>query len=70
MAATLGQALLLISLIVLAVIYLPRLPWIRRPLQETGEPKTGGKIPISVNRHFTRQCNKTCGFCFHTAKTS
>lgn len=27
-------------------------------------------IPISVNYHFTRQCNKTCGFCFHTATTS
>lgn len=28
------------------------------------------KIPISVNYHFTRQCNYGCGFCFHTAKTS
>ena len=27
-------------------------------------------IPISVNYHFTRQCNYSCGFCFHTAKTS
>lgn len=27
-------------------------------------------IPISVNYHFTRRCNKECGFCFHTAKTS
>lgn len=26
--------------------------------------------PISVNYHFTRQCNYQCGFCFHTAKTS
>ena len=26
--------------------------------------------PISVNFHFTRQCNYSCGFCFHTAKTS
>lgn len=26
--------------------------------------------PISVNYHFTRQCNYSCGFCFHTAKTS
>lgn len=26
--------------------------------------------PISVNYHFTRQCNYKCGFCFHTAKTS
>ena len=28
------------------------------------------KPPISVNYHFTRQCNYTCGFCFHTATTS
>jgi radical S-adenosyl methionine domain-containing protein 2 len=27
-------------------------------------------VPVSVNYHLTRQCNKTCGFCFHTAKTS
>ena len=26
--------------------------------------------PISVNYHFTRQCNMSCGFCFHTATTS
>lgn len=25
---------------------------------------------IAVNYHFTRQCNYSCGFCFHTAKTS
>lgn len=25
--------------------------------------------PKSVNYHFTRQCNYTCGFCFHTAKS-
>lgn len=29
-----------------------------------------GQIPVSVNYHFTRRCNKTCGFCFHTATTS
>jgi len=28
------------------------------------------QCPISVNYHFTRQCNKSCGFCFHTATTS
>lgn len=27
-------------------------------------------VPLSVNYHFTRQCNYACGFCFHTAKTS
>jgi radical S-adenosyl methionine domain-containing protein 2 len=29
-----------------------------------------GQDPLSVNYHFTRRCNKTCGFCFHTATTS
>lgn len=27
-------------------------------------------VPKSVNYHFTRQCNYSCGFCFHTALTS
>ncbi|KAK1750085.1 radical S-adenosyl methionine domain-containing protein 2 [Echria macrotheca] len=27
-------------------------------------------IPVSVNYFFSRKCNKECGFCFHTAKTS
>ncbi|KAI1811967.1 radical S-adenosyl methionine domain-containing protein 2 [Poronia punctata] len=27
-------------------------------------------LPVSVNYHFTRKCNKECGFCFHTEKTS
>lgn len=31
---------------------------------------TAAPVPISVNYHFTRRCNKECGFCFHTAKTS
>jgi 2-iminoacetate synthase ThiH len=26
--------------------------------------------PESVNYHMTRRCNYSCGFCFHTAKTS
>ncbi|PVH91017.1 radical SAM enzyme [Periconia macrospinosa] len=30
----------------------------------------GRKCPVAVNYHFTRRCNKTCGFCFHTATTS
>ncbi|KAK1171862.1 radical S-adenosyl methionine domain-containing protein 2 [Acipenser oxyrinchus oxyrinchus] len=33
-------------------------------------PTTPTPTPTSVNYHFTRQCNYTCGFCFHTAKTS
>ena len=27
-------------------------------------------IPLSVNFHFTRQCNFKCGFCFHTQKSN
>jgi len=27
-------------------------------------------IPVSVNYHYLRTCNYSCGFCFHTAKTS
>ena len=26
--------------------------------------------PISVNYHYTRQCNFSCGFCFHTQKSN
>jgi radical S-adenosyl methionine domain-containing protein 2 len=32
--------------------------------------KRPSTVPISVNYHFTRRCNKACRFCFHTAKTS
>ena len=28
------------------------------------------KKPISVNYHYTRQCNFKCGFCFHTQKST
>ncbi|XP_062064898.1 S-adenosylmethionine-dependent nucleotide dehydratase RSAD2 isoform X2 [Lepus europaeus] len=38
-----------------------------------GEEKEDSDVPttpMSVNYHFTRQCNYRCGFCFHTAKTS
>ncbi|XP_056420102.1 S-adenosylmethionine-dependent nucleotide dehydratase RSAD2 isoform X2 [Hyla sarda] len=40
-------------------------PKINAPQKDPGRVK-----PISVNYHFTRQCNYKCGFCFHTAKTS
>ena len=41
--------------------------------QQDFDSKNDGKIkiiPESVNYHFTRTCNYSCGFCFHTAKTS
>ncbi|KAF3905329.1 hypothetical protein AA313_de0202374 [Arthrobotrys entomopaga] len=37
---------------------------------ETCVFKLKPRKPISVNYHFTRRCNYSCGFCFHTAKTS
>lgn len=27
-------------------------------------------VPLSVNYHFSRKCNYSCGFCFHTETTS
>ncbi|KAI0467829.1 hypothetical protein F4859DRAFT_524978 [Xylaria cf. heliscus] len=27
-------------------------------------------VPVAVNFHFTRKCNKECAFCFHTEKSS
>ena len=38
-------------------------------IDEATEEKSN-TIPESVNYHFTRTCNYSCGFCFHTAKTS
>ncbi|KAK4158060.1 hypothetical protein C8A00DRAFT_28960 [Chaetomidium leptoderma] len=42
----------------------------RCPFPSLSRPKAKPKVPVSVNYHFTRRCNKTCGFCFHTATTS
>ena len=39
-----------------------------RYLKKSDQPAK--KIPISVNYHLTRQCNYSCGFCFHTATSS
>jgi radical S-adenosyl methionine domain-containing protein 2 len=33
-------------------------------------PSTKHVDCVSVNYHFTRKCNKTCKFCFHTEKSS
>ena len=40
--------------------------------QESRSPalKSEPPTPVSVNYHFTRKCNKSCGFCFHTEKSS
>ncbi|XP_039187843.1 radical S-adenosyl methionine domain-containing protein 2 [Crotalus tigris] len=46
---------------------------LRRRVSPSAAPEPGAPrppVPLSVNYHFTRQCNYKCGFCFHTAKTS
>ncbi|XP_006980995.2 S-adenosylmethionine-dependent nucleotide dehydratase RSAD2 [Peromyscus maniculatus bairdii] len=47
-------------------------PQVPTELEETQEEPNSSRptTPVSVNYHFTRQCNYKCGFCFHTAKTS
>ncbi|MCJ1232040.1 hypothetical protein MMC12_008721, partial [Toensbergia leucococca] len=50
---------------ILVVLILASLFWLLKP--RSGKAT---EVPVSVNYHFTRQCNKTCGFCFHTATTS
>lgn len=60
-----GTAAALISLVIAIGLVLTSrclLRWV------SARPRSN--IPVSVNYHFTRQCNKTCGFCFHTATTS
>lgn len=47
----------------LAIILLAFLVFIKRRART-------GQVPISVNYHFSRVCNKECLFCFHTATTS
>jgi radical S-adenosyl methionine domain-containing protein 2 len=49
------------SLVLGATVYL-----IIRHRRQKAKPT----VPISVNFHFLRRCNYSCGFCFHTAKTS
>lgn len=50
---------------VLAVLTAFLLLWILRHTKYSAVSK-----PVSVNYHFTRKCNKVCGFCFHTEKSS
>jgi radical S-adenosyl methionine domain-containing protein 2 len=46
--------------------------YLARLVLKAGSSSSGPRknVPVSVNYHFTRRCNKTCGFCFHTATTS
>ncbi|KAL1842686.1 hypothetical protein VTJ49DRAFT_4465 [Mycothermus thermophilus] len=69
-----------LGLLIALSLFLLALPGARSSITDSFPPglllrfrrwrKRSNKIPISVNYHFTRRCNKTCGFCFHTATTS
>lgn len=41
-----------------------------KEISSVSEREKNTIVPKSVNYHFTRVCNYSCGFCFHTAKTS
>jgi len=56
-----GQVTLVLTVVVSVIIHIV----FRRKTSIDESSK-----PISVNYHFTRKCNKTCGFCFHTEKSS
>ncbi|KOS16613.1 Radical S-adenosyl methionine domain-containing protein 2 [Escovopsis weberi] len=58
---------MIIAIAAIGVVVVGIFVYWRRP---SPRPRSKDKIPVSVNYFFTRQCNKTCGFCFHTAKTS
>lgn len=53
-------------ILITAIILRSRSQWPFHSLS----PARKSNAPVSVNYHFTRQCNRTCGFCFHTATTS
>jgi radical S-adenosyl methionine domain-containing protein 2 len=62
------------ALILSLTALLATLTYLHSPLSElltTLHPTTPrGPIPISVNYHFTRFCNYSCGFCFHVSKNT
>ncbi|PWY65677.1 radical SAM enzyme [Aspergillus sclerotioniger CBS 115572] len=62
------KVLLILSLFVILglAVFVLFLSWFTKASKLFNPPK----CPVSVNYHFTRQCNKSCGFCFHTASTS
>jgi radical S-adenosyl methionine domain-containing protein 2 len=71
--STTSTALILLSTLALSILYLyHHRPHLSTNTLDSNTPPTphNTKIPISVNYHFTRKCNATCTFCFHTATTS
>ena len=67
-ATTMGQTIAGITIGGVAAYYLLRKSHQHKPHFEND--LDDADKPISVNYHFTRKCNKVCGFCFHTEKTS
>ena len=59
-----GQLALALTVVVSVILHLI---FLRKPSTDDIDESSR---PISVNYHFTRKCNKTCGFCFHTEKSS
>lgn len=63
-----------LGLVTLVAVPTVAVTWLNRRRAPTSSDhdgeKDGGVIPESVNCFFSRQCNYSCGFCFHTAKTS
>ncbi|KAL7920400.1 hypothetical protein ACQKWADRAFT_322285 [Trichoderma austrokoningii] len=53
----------------LGIIFLTLLVFKAKAVFNKANARTG-QVPISVNYHFSRKCNKECIFCFHTATTS
>lgn len=73
MALIVAVALLFLALIPclsLLHFHLKRPPQPHFSSTNTALTKKGKKVPVSVNYHFSRKCNYTCGFCFHTATSS
>jgi radical S-adenosyl methionine domain-containing protein 2 len=58
----LNQDSILVGLLVTGLTIWASHKYFKKPIKK--------RVPISVNYHFSRKCNYTCGFCFHTAKNS
>jgi len=55
----------------LALIWMAFLLVIRKKIIPFSvKPTSKAPVPVSVNYFYTRKCNYSCGFCFHTSKTS
>jgi radical S-adenosyl methionine domain-containing protein 2 len=62
-----GSQILILSAALLLAVATSAIPQALRAVRRRFAKSS---IPVSVNYFFSRKCNKECGFCFHTAKTS